>query len=482
MGLCASTMLKLRPPPHSQNGKHRESPQTSHTSIHKVYREEPPLLHTFSPYSMARHTKNSDAALDSLMSELDEAQGYKSSRKKRPAASNSNNATRSRPRLLRELCHYPDNSRCVGNDGTLIWNPYVKSDNLPRSSSLLVLPTNPIVEVIRRRAYERFKADVYELLQRLQKKISMKLQVPSLLEKWQMDSKLEELQAAKKRPENADASLLRHISNMAQPLIQSTAEIHRLMFQQQQQGQKQHKQHGEGWIDPILLSKFSSASFPEALKLEVQRCWKDQKKRDHMDFAEFLESSKCQEVMKQAKRGMHRLICNANEFFEQEIVQSLRTATTQKRPKIQRDMEKEQMKVTQYGLSYSVHTTFYEKLQRLFDRAGSRNASFEEAFFCLLCRYDMLQGAGLQAAIPGRVHDVLLKHFDCQMECFASPLNCRYQNFGSAFDLDRLFGSVGSFFTCDFQRGCFQANPPFCEIVIDSMCHRMSELLEASPE
>lgn len=88
----------------------------------------------------------------------------------------------------------------------------------------------------------------------------------------------------------------------------------------------------------------------------------------------------------------------------------------------------------------------------------------------------------LLAAIPGRVHDVLLKHFDCKMECFASPLNCRYQNFCSAFDLDRCFGNVGNFFSTRFRQGCYQANPPFCEKVIGSMCNRMNELLKESSE
>lgn len=48
------------------------------------------------------------------------------------------------------------------------------------------------------------------------------------------------------------------------------------------------------------------------------------------------------------------------------------------------------------------------------------------------------------------------------MECFASPLNCRYAPFCSAYpDTDAPFGSAGSFL--DFQpvSGSFEANPPF---------------------
>jgi hypothetical protein len=50
---------------------------------------------------------------------------------------------------------------------------------------------------------------------------------------------------------------------------------------------------------------------------------------------------------------------------------------------------------------------------------------------------------------------VLLKDFDCKMECFASPLNCRYSRFCSAFlDTDFAFGSVGSFFDFSPRSGC----------------------------
>jgi hypothetical protein len=46
-----------------------------------------------------------------------------------------------------------------------------------------------------------------------------------------------------------------------------------------------------------------------------------------------------------------------------------------------------------------------------------------------------------------QVFDVLLRRFDCRTECFASPLNCRYGRFCSAFyDTDGAFGSLGSFF------------------------------------
>lgn len=48
------------------------------------------------------------------------------------------------------------------------------------------------------------------------------------------------------------------------------------------------------------------------------------------------------------------------------------------------------------------------------------------------------------------------------MECFASPLNCRFAPFCSAFpDTDAPFGSAGSFLDFKPDSGSFEANPPF---------------------
>lgn len=46
----------------------------------------------------------------------------------------------------------------------------------------------------------------------------------------------------------------------------------------------------------------------------------------------------------------------------------------------------------------------------------------------------------------GNAFDVLLRHFDARMECFASPFNCRYSKYCSAFqDTDVPFGRCSFF-------------------------------------
>lgn len=149
----------------------------------------------------------------------------------------------------------------------------------------------------------------------------------------------------------------------------------------------------------------------------------------------------------------------------------------------------ETFSLTFAGLSFRISRQHFEKLQLLYDRFNKKSKSlalhqdsFHSAIFVLLARYDLLEGAGLQSSLNGRVFDILLEHFDCCMECFASPLNSRYERFCSAYvDTDRKFGSLGSFFSFDFEGlkngGCFQANPPFTSDFIHAMCIRMENIL-----
>jgi len=135
-----------------------------------------------------------------------------------------------------------------------------------------------------------------------------------------------------------------------------------------------------------------------------------------------------------------------------------------------------------------VNRRHYEKLKNMFERnvaieADRTENEFHRSLFCLLVRYRALrgggvQGGGMQAAVPETVFNVLREHFSITFECFASPLNCRYTRFCSAFiDTDSAFGSVGSFWTFLPDRGSFQVNPPFDRKLIDRCANHIHELL-----
>jgi len=463
-------------------------------------------------------------------------------------------------RLIPELSNYPDNTYEAGSQS--IWNPMVmgncgsslahsKTDE-PNQWFSYMMPTNPRIEVIRRRVFEKFRQETQTMLQEFQtKNLSFsphsssnnssssfsknknKLPIPSMIDKWHMDAKLDErnfllkkMAASKSSNSQENNSTYINPSSTSTFTAQIIREITRI------------KQQGKHVYDPILLNKHAPSIFVEnILKPQVQKMW-EQNRQDRNNNSQF--PPKFNKKAEQVQRGLFRLICEAIDSFETQLLQDARQESTRstttfksrkgnnnssKLPKISRTPIDDDpssaslVRVTFSGVSLKLHPAYLEKLQRLYDRTKERrqqridpksssdiylNLSFEEALFCLLCRYDMIQGSGLQAGVPGAIMDALLKRFDCRMECFASPLNCRYDKFASAFvDVDAPFGSQGSFFElpfslddgeCDDLSGgnddndndslssqdraiCYEANPPFCEGLILQLSDKIERVL-----
>jgi len=122
-------------------------------------------------------------------------------------------------------------------------------------------------------------------------------------------------------------------------------------------------------------------------------------------------------------------------------------------------------------------------------RAGTAlspsQAVFLQRSWCVLARYETFTGnaAGLQGAVTHASFDALEAILGVHGECFASPLNCHFPVYCSAFpDTDAPFGSVGSFHTWSPRSGCFEANPPFVNDAMLAMARRLMELLDGAQE
>lgn len=112
--------------------------------------------------------------------------------------------------------------------------------------------------------------------------------------------------------------------------------------------------------------------------------------------------------------------------------------------------------------------------------------------WCLLKRYNTYLGNTTnsqqeceltQASLPVTVFECLQKCFGVTFECFASPLNCYFRQFCSAFcDTDTYFGSRGQFLDFKPMSGSFQVNPPNSEELIDETLQHIDRLLTDSQE
>ena len=112
------------------------------------------------------------------------------------------------------------------------------------------------------------------------------------------------------------------------------------------------------------------------------------------------------------------------------------------------------------------------------NNTNNEEQSFHNDLYCLLARYYSIQGPGFQAACPEQVFNVLEENLNVHHECFASPLNCYYGSYCSAYyDVDFPFGSLGSFWDFKPNGGSFQANPPFVHHVMMAMVNKIQTLL-----
>ena len=135
------------------------------------------------------------------------------------------------------------------------------------------------------------------------------------------------------------------------------------------------------------------------------------------------------------------------------------------------------------GVTLRISHPHLSKLYELHrqNSANSNTAGLNVDIFCLLLRYKSLQGGGFQAALPACVFEALRTNFGVEMEGFASPLNCSFSCFCSAFpDTDAPFGSLGSFFHFQPRTGSFALNPPFVGDVILRAAEHCERLLRTA--
>ena len=113
--------------------------------------------------------------------------------------------------------------------------------------------------------------------------------------------------------------------------------------------------------------------------------------------------------------------------------------------------------------------------------AKREERSFRLRLLALLLRYHSIGGLGFQAALGGAAFFALQRCLGVNFECFASPLNCYYGAYCSAFpDVDAPFGSRGSFRGFAPRRGSYEVNPPFVDGLIARMAERLLSLLAAA--
>lgn len=139
-----------------------------------------------------------------------------------------------------------------------------------------------------------------------------------------------------------------------------------------------------------------------------------------------------------------------------------------------------------------INTLYFQKLEQLYRWNCTDDRKFENFLprvWCMLKRYQTYlglssnEGHGTQNSLPVLVMECLHKHFGVTFECFASPLNCYFRQYCSAFpDTDSFFGSRGSILKFFPVAGSFEVNPPFSEELMEATVNHLERLLTESQE
>ena len=103
----------------------------------------------------------------------------------------------------------------------------------------------------------------------------------------------------------------------------------------------------------------------------------------------------------------------------------------------------------------------------------------DKLIFLILFRYQIIGSNNNQLAILPKIINKMKNDFKIKFECFASSINSETENYCSLYyDIEKYFGSVGSFFNIEIIEGIYTFNPPYQKDIIERGIKRLFNFLE----
>ena len=103
----------------------------------------------------------------------------------------------------------------------------------------------------------------------------------------------------------------------------------------------------------------------------------------------------------------------------------------------------------------------------------------DKFIFIIIFRYQLLGSNNHQLGVLPNVLEKIKSDFDIEIECFASGINAETGIFCSIYyDIEKYFGSVGSFFNIELVKGIYTFNPPYQKDIITNSILRILQFLE----
>jgi hypothetical protein len=136
---------------------------------------------------------------------------------------------------------------------------------------------------------------------------------------------------------------------------------------------------------------------------------------------------------------------------------------------------KSQFVETPLVISSVLYDRLYQKLSKF---SSIDESKFNQYIFCLIYRYSYIESGNQQLAISKNVKDEFLK-IGVNFELFGSAINVWSDYYCSLFyNLEKHFGSKGSFFNIKIESGIYWSNPPYDEDIMYKMAQKIVSLLD----
>jgi hypothetical protein len=135
------------------------------------------------------------------------------------------------------------------------------------------------------------------------------------------------------------------------------------------------------------------------------------------------------------------------------------------------------MTIYYYGEPVTLHINLYNKIMNRFDINFSQDKDLY--IWCLCKRYSILSSMNNQLAVHYKTMKIMQNKYNICFELFGSVFNTFNKNYCSLFyDIEKYFGSVGSFFDLEIKRGNFSMNPPFDPVIIKDCVQKCEDILK----
>jgi len=127
-----------------------------------------------------------------------------------------------------------------------------------------------------------------------------------------------------------------------------------------------------------------------------------------------------------------------------------------------------------------IPTKIYDKLSLSY--TGPDNM-VDDYLWSIIFRYQLLGSNNHQLAVLPNIMNNMNKDYNLNFECFASSINSTFKNYCSIYwDLEKHFGSVGSFFNIIPISGTFGFNPPYQKDIINLGISKIFYFLKETTE